>query len=1043
MSVLAIAALSLAGCLEAAVTRCEDRLCPAGTECRSVLGCVLEEQVRACATLDDGAPCMYAGVTDGQCRNGACVAKSCGDGFVTDLEDCDAEGVVADCATLGFYDPGDVTCTPACRFDTTTCTGWCGDGELDDSEPCDPGALPATDDDLLDGRTCLDFGFYAEPGLACSEACTFVTTTCAHRCGDGILDATEDCDDARTDDPADDVFRGDCLDLGFYDATTIRCTSLCGYDTSACTGFCGDGVVDAGEDCDHHDTSDPADDVFGGTCLDLGFYEADTIACTPLCNYDDTSCTGSCGDAIVNGPEICEGKPPPDDTCVTIGFDLGLLGCSDFCTPGFASCERTGWHTIASYPLSFYFTDVWASSRNDVYLGSELGLFHWDGASIAPVFEITGEPYVFQVWGTGPNDVWAIADGVPYHYDGTTWTDAPLGAYVWAVGGTSATDVYVAGDSVFHREAGAWIEVYAGDGNAIAGTDADDVWIAGSAGAVHHYDGTAWTTLASPFTGGLFTVWVRGPDDVLVGGSDGLASYDGASWTIEHDRDVYAIWGSGPEDVHAAGSGIDGVFHYDGLGWSARPSPNLLDVAALWGVDGAVFEVGGETFLDRYDGATAAVMPSGTFANLEDVWGTSVEAFAVGAAGTIVHWNGRAWSAMTSGTTANLLAVWGASPDDVYAAGLGVLQHYDGTAWSTVQTGNFYGVWGSSSDDVYVTLDSNLVLHFDGNAWGNVTASTSLTRAIWGSGPDDVYVSRYLSTPYQVSHFDGSTWSTVPGLEGGKLHGSGPGVVVSAWGAGSVSRTARYDGTAVTDIDPGIVVGPGSTGTRPFRDVHVTGPADVLGVTDGGGIHHFDGVTWWPIDVATTEDLNAIDGARGTWWVVGDNGTIVLLTRDPGRSCTTAGAEATCDDGVDDDCDFLTDGEDPDCRAPGVCWGAVELACGAAIDGFSGGGAKTIGNYGCSRRHLDGGEDTYVVTPPASGNVHATLTGLTGSLDLFAVGATSSGACDPAGACLAASELAGTANESVTAPATAGEPVYVIVDHQGAFSAYTLTVTCD
>ena len=53
----------------------------------------------------------------------------------------------------------------------------------------------ASDGDQLGEATCLDFAFYEEAGLACSDACTFDISACTEYCGDGIISGGEDCDD--------------------------------------------------------------------------------------------------------------------------------------------------------------------------------------------------------------------------------------------------------------------------------------------------------------------------------------------------------------------------------------------------------------------------------------------------------------------------------------------------------------------------------------------------------------------------------------------------------------------------------------------------------------------------------------------------------------------------------------------------------------------------------------------------------------------------------------------------------------------------------
>jgi hypothetical protein len=95
--------------------------------------------------------------------------------------------------------------------------GWasvrCGNGQIDDGETCDDGALMS--DRASD---------------ACRTNCTLA------RCGDGVIDSAEQCDDGlRNDDTQPGACRRDCS-----------------------PARCGDGVVDPGEACDG--ATDCADD---------------------------------------------------------------------------------------------------------------------------------------------------------------------------------------------------------------------------------------------------------------------------------------------------------------------------------------------------------------------------------------------------------------------------------------------------------------------------------------------------------------------------------------------------------------------------------------------------------------------------------------------------------------------------------------------------------------------------------------------------------------------------------------------------------------
>lgn len=103
-------------------------------------------------------------------------------------------------------------------------------------------------------------------------------------------------------------------------------------DDSAEAGFeCGDGSVGPGEECDGAD--------FGGeTCVSLGFLGG-PLGCGPSCGFDTSGCEMAvCGNGVVEGDEECDGDAFNAQDCVTLGFQSGGLSCDD------SSCE---FNTIA------------------------------------------------------------------------------------------------------------------------------------------------------------------------------------------------------------------------------------------------------------------------------------------------------------------------------------------------------------------------------------------------------------------------------------------------------------------------------------------------------------------------------------------------------------------------------------------------------------------------------------------------------------------------------------------------------------------------
>jgi hypothetical protein len=94
-----------------------------------------------------------------------------------------------------------------------------------------------------------------------------------------------------------------------------------GGDTSP-PAECGNGARVGGEQCD-------GVDLAGQTCVSLG-YDGGTLGCASTCTFDYAACTGTppaCGDNLAEGLEACDGTDLRDETCTLLGYDGGALAC--------------------------------------------------------------------------------------------------------------------------------------------------------------------------------------------------------------------------------------------------------------------------------------------------------------------------------------------------------------------------------------------------------------------------------------------------------------------------------------------------------------------------------------------------------------------------------------------------------------------------------------------------------------------------------------------------------------------------------------------
>lgn len=204
--------------------------------------------------------------------------------------------------------------------------------------------------------------------------------------------------------------------------------------------------------------------------------------------------------------------------------------------------------------------DIWAVGTRD-YPGPML-IEHWDGSSWTATYQLAAGRFggnLRSVTAIGPKDIWAVGyywgpGGVEYtltmHFNGHAWrqvkSPSPLTSseedqnWLTSVAASSSRDIWAAGfdrglDSpqtstpgrplMIHWNGSRWTEVTTPDpsstnGNALWGLAAvsrGNVWAVGinggvldtdatSAPLIAHWDGSTWTQVAAPGSGGLFSV---------------------------------------------------------------------------------------------------------------------------------------------------------------------------------------------------------------------------------------------------------------------------------------------------------------------------------------------------------------------------------------------------------------------------------------------------------------------------------------------------------------------------------------------------------
>jgi hypothetical protein len=197
------------------------------------------------------------------------------------------------CTGLGF-DAGTLTCDNTCQLQVTSCVIFCGNGAVDAGEQCDG--------NNLNNQSCITRGFDAG-ALLCDSTCDFDTSACIESCGNGQLDAGEQCDGANVNGQS-------CSNFGF-DGGTLTCNAGCLLTTVSCANeICNDNL-----DNDLDGLSDCAD---------------------PNCT-NATNCQ-TCGNGQLNAGEQCDGTNLNNQSCLTQGFDGGALSCNNSCFFNITGC---------------------------------------------------------------------------------------------------------------------------------------------------------------------------------------------------------------------------------------------------------------------------------------------------------------------------------------------------------------------------------------------------------------------------------------------------------------------------------------------------------------------------------------------------------------------------------------------------------------------------------------------------------------------------------------------------------------------------------
>jgi len=180
----------------------------------------------------------------------------CNNGRLDPLEDCESGLTISrTCSAQNpAWNAGSVKCNNSCAFDYSDCRivppeGFCGDGSLDVSA----------------GEECDNAGNNGTCPSTCSSACKIQICPV---CGDGTPQGTEECDNGN--------LNGAC---------PASCSAACTTNNQCQPNIkCGDGALDAGEDCE---VGLPIANSCGDFNID---WSEGSVACNANCTFDTSAC---------------------------------------------------------------------------------------------------------------------------------------------------------------------------------------------------------------------------------------------------------------------------------------------------------------------------------------------------------------------------------------------------------------------------------------------------------------------------------------------------------------------------------------------------------------------------------------------------------------------------------------------------------------------------------------------------------------------------------------------------------------------------------
>ncbi len=292
---------------------------------------------QACDAENGGVECIQTSIDPDNC--GGC-GRACPDKSNPELNLSDSYCEDSKCRIVckpGYFDI-DGNSENGCENAEKAC----GNGRLDPGELCDGEAFAVE-------RKCETFngkGSEALGEIKCNASCDGIAEgSCskpdidADKCGNGSLDAGEECDFKSA------AALPTCADkLGAGATGTVSCSQSCTLDTSACA-VCGDGKISSGEECDAAAFPNGSDacaaydpDAYVSGSLACHNCKISTDNCTEKCKENAKKCSASAVETCINGSFLAQECPSAKHVCAEVS---GVPTCVQCTQDGDCAANQT------------------------------------------------------------------------------------------------------------------------------------------------------------------------------------------------------------------------------------------------------------------------------------------------------------------------------------------------------------------------------------------------------------------------------------------------------------------------------------------------------------------------------------------------------------------------------------------------------------------------------------------------------------------------------------------------------------------------------